>query len=32
VKMRNLQTAKAEEAALLQQFRSSPTPLLRAAE
>jgi indolepyruvate ferredoxin oxidoreductase len=32
VKMRNLETAKAEEAALLQQFRSSSTPLLRAAE
>jgi indolepyruvate ferredoxin oxidoreductase len=32
VKQRHLQTAKAEEAALLQQFRTSPTPLLRAAE
>jgi indolepyruvate ferredoxin oxidoreductase len=32
IKMRNLQTAKADEAALLEQFRTSPTPLLKAAE
>jgi indolepyruvate ferredoxin oxidoreductase len=32
VKMRHLQAAKADESALLQQFRTSPTPLLRAAE
>lgn len=32
VKMRHLKVAKAEEAALLEQFRAVPTPLLRAAE
>jgi indolepyruvate ferredoxin oxidoreductase len=32
IKMRNLKTAKAEEAALREQFRTSPTPLLKAAE
>jgi indolepyruvate ferredoxin oxidoreductase len=32
VKMRHLQAAKAEEAALMQQFRAGPSPLLRAAE
>jgi len=32
VKLRNLKVAKAEEAALLEQFRSRPAPLLKAAE
>src|SRR5262245_16362035 len=32
VKMRNLKTAKADESALLEQFRASPAPLLKAAE
>jgi indolepyruvate ferredoxin oxidoreductase len=32
IKMRNLATAKAEEAALLEQFRAGPAPLLKAAE
>jgi indolepyruvate ferredoxin oxidoreductase len=32
VKMRQLKTAKAEEAALLEQFRAGPAPLLKAAE
>ena len=32
VKMRHLQTAKAEEAALLEQFRAAPAPMLKAAE
>jgi indolepyruvate ferredoxin oxidoreductase len=32
IKMRNLKTAKADEAALREQFRTSPTPLLKAAE
>ena len=32
VKLRHLQSAKAEEAALLEQFRATPTPLLKAAE
>ncbi|HKN08377.1 MAG TPA: indolepyruvate ferredoxin oxidoreductase family protein, partial [Pseudomonadota bacterium] len=32
VKMRHLQVAKADEAALLEQFRAGPRPLLRAAE
>jgi indolepyruvate ferredoxin oxidoreductase len=32
IKMRNLAAAKADEAALLEQFRSGPTPLLKAAE
>jgi indolepyruvate ferredoxin oxidoreductase len=32
VKMRNLATAKAEEAALLEQFRARPASLLKAAE
>ena len=32
VKMRHLEAAKAEEAALLDQFRSGPAPLLKAAE
>jgi indolepyruvate ferredoxin oxidoreductase len=32
VKMRHLQAAKADEAALLEQFRAGPAPLLRAAE
>ncbi|HWM46154.1 MAG TPA: indolepyruvate ferredoxin oxidoreductase family protein [Xanthobacteraceae bacterium] len=32
VKLRNLTAAKAEEAALLEQFRSHPAPLLKAAE
>jgi indolepyruvate ferredoxin oxidoreductase len=32
VKQRQLATAKADEAALLEQFRSQPTPLLKAAE
>jgi indolepyruvate ferredoxin oxidoreductase len=32
VKMRHLKAAKAEEAALLEQFRARPTPVLKAAE
>ena len=32
VKQRHLATAKADEAALLEQFRSQPSPLLKAAE
>ena len=32
VKARHLKAAKAEEAALLEQFRASPPPLLKAAE
>jgi indolepyruvate ferredoxin oxidoreductase len=32
VKMRHLTAAKADEAALLEQFRAGPAPLLRAAE
>jgi len=32
VKIRHLQAAKADEAALLEQFRGGPRPLLRAAE
>jgi indolepyruvate ferredoxin oxidoreductase len=32
VKLRHLQAAKAEEAALFEQFRAGPAPLLRAAE
>jgi indolepyruvate ferredoxin oxidoreductase len=32
IKMRNLTAAKADEAALLEQFRAGPTPLLKAAE
>jgi indolepyruvate ferredoxin oxidoreductase len=32
VKARHLVTAKADEAALLDQFRASPTPVLKAAE
>jgi indolepyruvate ferredoxin oxidoreductase len=32
VKMRNLKTAKADEAALREQFRTSPTPMMKAAE
>jgi indolepyruvate ferredoxin oxidoreductase len=32
VKLRHLQSAKAEEAALLEQFRATPTQLLKAAE
>ena len=32
VKMRHLQTAKADEAALFEQFRAGPRPPLRAAE
>jgi indolepyruvate ferredoxin oxidoreductase len=32
VKMRHLEAAKADEAALLEQFRAGPAPLLRAAE
>ncbi|MFZ0115286.1 MAG: indolepyruvate ferredoxin oxidoreductase family protein [Xanthobacteraceae bacterium] len=32
VKLRHLKTAKADERALLEQFRASPTPLLKAAE
>jgi indolepyruvate ferredoxin oxidoreductase len=32
VKMQHLTAAKADEAALLEQFRSSPTPVLKAAE
>ena len=32
VKLRNLKAAKADEAALLEQFRSGAAPLLKAAE
>ncbi len=32
VKMRHLEAAKADEAALFEQFRAGPAPLLRAAE
>jgi indolepyruvate ferredoxin oxidoreductase len=32
VKARHLAAAKAEEANLLEQFRSGPTPVLKAAE
>ncbi|MBN8920023.1 MAG: indolepyruvate ferredoxin oxidoreductase family protein, partial [Rhizobiales bacterium] len=32
VKMRNLEAAKAEEEALLEQFRAPPAPMLKAAE
>ena len=32
VKARHLTAAKADEAALLEQLRASPTPLLKAAE
>jgi indolepyruvate ferredoxin oxidoreductase len=32
IKMRNLKIAKADETALREQFRTSPTPLLKAAE
>jgi indolepyruvate ferredoxin oxidoreductase len=32
VKLRHLKAAKAEEAALLEQFRTGPAPLLKAAE
>jgi indolepyruvate ferredoxin oxidoreductase len=32
VKQRHLHAAKADEAALLEQFRAGPTPLLKAAE
>jgi indolepyruvate ferredoxin oxidoreductase len=32
VKMRTLAAAKADEAALLEQFRAGPAPLLKAAE
>ena len=32
VKTRHLKAAKADEAALLEQFRAGPAPLLRAAE
>jgi indolepyruvate ferredoxin oxidoreductase len=32
VKLRHLEAAKADEAALLEQFRAGPAPLLRAAE
>jgi indolepyruvate ferredoxin oxidoreductase len=32
VKARHLVAAKADEAALLDQFRASPTPVLKAAE
>jgi indolepyruvate ferredoxin oxidoreductase len=32
VKLRHLKAAKADEAALLDQFRAGPAPLLRAAE
>ena len=32
VKMRHLTAAKADEAALLEQFRARPPPLLKAAE
>jgi indolepyruvate ferredoxin oxidoreductase len=32
IKMRNLTAAQADEAALREQFRAGPTPLLKAAE
>jgi len=32
VKLRHLKTAKADESALLEQFRTSPAPMLKAAE
>jgi len=32
VKLRHLQAAKADEAALLEQWRAGPAPLLKAAE
>jgi len=32
IKMRNLAAAKADEAALFEQFRTGPAPLLKAAE
>jgi indolepyruvate ferredoxin oxidoreductase len=32
VKARHLTAAKAEEAALLEQFRAGPAPLMKAAE
>jgi indolepyruvate ferredoxin oxidoreductase len=32
IKLRNLKTAKADESALLEQFRSGATPILKAAE
>ena len=32
VKLRHLKAAKADEAALLEQFRAGPAPLLKAAE
>jgi indolepyruvate ferredoxin oxidoreductase len=32
IKMRNLKTAKADEEALREQFRASPTPMMKAAE
>jgi indolepyruvate ferredoxin oxidoreductase len=32
IKMRNLKTTKADEAALREQFRTSPTPMMKAAE
>ncbi len=32
IKMRNLKTAKADEVALREQFRTSPTPMMKAAE
>ena len=32
VKLRHLKAAKADEAALFEQFRAGPRPLLRAAE
>jgi indolepyruvate ferredoxin oxidoreductase len=32
IKTRNLAAAKADEAALLEQFRAGPAPLLKAAE
>jgi indolepyruvate ferredoxin oxidoreductase len=32
VKLRHLKTAKADEAALFEQFRAGPAPLLKAAE
>jgi indolepyruvate ferredoxin oxidoreductase len=32
IKLRNLKTAKADQSALLEQFRSGATPLLKAAE
>jgi indolepyruvate ferredoxin oxidoreductase len=32
IKMRHLAAAKADKAALLEQFRAGPAPLLKAAE